>query len=811
MIKKSIYLLIAALLSVAVSSHAQQKVGRWTLYPSIDNTFTNIVETPECTYMLSSPTLFSFSDDDNESFAYNYTNKLSDRNPVKFIAYNKDKKYLFVSYSNGNIDLLYDNGKTVNMPEIKDASTTSDRSVLSVAFADNRIYIGTGFGLVVYDDDKYLVLESGIYNQPVNNVFVMGSHLLMVVGGNKVYSAPLEGRHTGLDHFTQHTGFAPTSIVALDDNSVLYTLANDKKVNRRTYDFNKNTESVASVKTFTAVPSAVKKNNGGAYCNVGSEITLFTSDGAPTTARIPDGYTVGNVFMDDLSSVWIINDDGMTRFDLSAETPSVTMQTFTPEAITTDQPMNMVWSADGQKLYVGNEMYSFLYPFVTDELYESIANVSALSDGSARNVLPNVVTPGPLVHKDFTYVQNVVLKTKRLLSGCTSITVDPDDPDMFYVGSWLAGLFVFKDGELYKFFNPKNSGYKSLTDGIAYVGIDPQGNLWLIGVADEDQIPSSFVMLPSEKRRDIANVQPEDWKTVDVPNFLPARDLFITFCKKQPVNVFTSGSWFPIIYFLWHNNTPSDLSDDKIISFDRTEVFDQTGKAVHPRYIGSITEDHDGKLWFGMHTGVVVLDNVADAKGATLTLRRPIVARNDGTGLGDYLLDTHVVYCIEVDASNRKWMGTNSGVYLVSADGTEILAHYSTENSPLPSDHVGAVKCDPNSNKVYFGTSNGLVCYDSDSSPAADDYSQVYAYPNPVRPEYTGWITVAGLMDNSLVKIADAAGNVFYQGRSEGGMVSWDGCDQNGRRVKSGVYYVFASQSNEGASKGAVAKILVIN
>ncbi len=87
----------------------------------------------------------------------------------------------------------------------------------------------------------------------------------------------------------------------------------------------------------------------------------------------------------------------------------------------------------------------------------------------------------------------------------------------------------------------------------------------------------------------------------------------------------------------------------------------------------------------------------------------------------------------------------------------------------------------------------------------------MYTYPNPVRPDYTGWITVTGLMDNSLVKIADAAGNVFFQGRSEGGMVSWDGCDSAGRRVKSGVYYVFASRSSDGSSKGAVAKILVIN
>lgn len=810
MIKKFLYIFIASLISVVAPSYAQQKLGRWTLYPSIDNTFTDIVETPGRTYMLSSPSLFSISDEDNECYAYNYTNKLSDRSPVKYMAYNRDKKYLFVAYSNGNIDLLYDDGKTVNMPEIKDASITGDRSILSVAFADNRIYIGTGFGLVVYDDDKYLVLESGIYNEAVNHILVLGAHLLAVVGGDKIYIAPISGKHTGLDKFSRYPGFAPSSIVALDDNSVLYTLADDKKVYRKTYDFNMKEMSFTE-KVFTAVPSSLKKSSSGVYCNVGSEITIFGADGTSSVSRIPDGFEVDDVFMDDLSSVWITNEDGMTRFDLLSDTPSVTMQTFSPRAVTTDQPMTLEWSADGRKLFIANEIYSFIYPFMVPDLYRNYAKVSVLADGEVNNILPNVVDPGSLVNNDFKYLQDREMKTKRLISGCTDIAVDPDDPDILYVGSWLAGLFVFRNGELYKFFNPKNSGFKSITDGVSTVDIDPQGNLWLISVVGDDYMPSSFVMLPADKRRDIVNVQPEDWKVVDVPGFIPARDVSITFCKNNPVAVFTPGNWNPELYFLWHNNTLSDLGDDKINSFNQKEVIDQTGKAVAPRFIGSITEDRDGKLWIGMHTGVVVLDNVAEAKGSTLSVRRPVVARNDGTGLGDYLLDTHVVYSIEVDASNRKWIGTNSGVYLVSADGTEILAHYSTENSPLPSDHVGAVKCDPNNNKVYFGTSNGFVCYDSDSSPAADDYSQVYAYPNPVRPEYTGWITVAGLMDNSLVKIADASGNVFYQGRSEGGMVSWDGCDPNGRRVKSGVYFVFASQSDDGASKGAVAKILVIN
>jgi hypothetical protein len=146
----------------------------------------------------------------------------------------------------------------------------------------------------------------------------------------------------------------------------------------------------------------------------------------------------------------------------------------------------------------------------------------------------------------------------------------------------------------------------------------------------------------------------------------------------------------------------------------------------------------------------------------------------------------------------------------VSADGDEILEHFTTENSYLPSDAVLSVFCDPNSNDVYFGTSVGIVSYKGTASPAKADYSDVYAYPNPVRPEYTGWITVTGLMEDSLVKIADAAGNVFYQGKSEGGMVTWDGCNSSGERVKTGVYYVFASHTADESQMGVVTKILVV-
>ena len=103
-----------------------------------------------------------------------------------------------------------------------------------------------------------------------------------------------------------------------------------------------------------------------------------------------------------------------------------------------------------------------------------------------------------------------------------------------------------------------------------------------------------------------------------------------------------------------------------------------------------------------------------------------------------------------------------------------------------------------------------MVEYYSDAAPAAESYSEIYAYPNPVRPDYTGDIIITGLMDNSLVKIADAGGRVIRSIQSTGGMGSWDGCYQSGERVKTGVYYVLASSNEDESSQGVVTKILFI-
>jgi hypothetical protein len=187
------------------------------------------------------------------------------------------------------------------------------------------------------------------------------------------------------------------------------------------------------------------------------------------------------------------------------------------------------------------------------------------------------------------------------------------------------------------------------------------------------------------------------------------------------------------------------------------------------------------------------------------------VPRNDGTDLADYLLTGIDTRCIAVDGAGRKWFATNGqGVYLVSADNMTQLQHFTTATSPLLSDFVMSVAIDPQSGEVFFGTDKGLCSYISDATePASEmDKNSVWAYPNPVNPDYTGLITVVGPTLNADVKILASNGALVYEGRSNGGTFTWNGCDREGRRVASGVYMV-ATATKDG-EKGTVCKIAII-
>ena len=111
--------------------------------------------------------------------------------------------------------------------------------------------------------------------------------------------------------------------------------------------------------------------------------------------------------------------------------------------------------------------------------------------------------------------------------------------------------------------------------------------------------------------------------------------------------------------------------------------------------------------------------------------------------------------------------------------------------------------------ELFIATSNGLFSYMTNSTEPSDDYSGVYAYPNPVTPDFDGEIAVKGLVGNSLVRISDVEGKVVYEDYSNGGTFTWNGKNLNNKRVATGIYYIFAAQ--EDGSMKMVTKIAFIH
>ena len=215
-------------------------------------------------------------------------------------------------------------------------------------------------------------------------------------------------------------------------------------------------------------------------------------------------------------------------------------------------------------------------------------------------------------------------------------------------------------------------------------------------------------------------------------------------------------------------------------------------------------------MWVGTSAGLFVIEDVTKVFDPNMPFTQIKINRNDGSGLADYLLNDVSISCITIDAANRKWIGTHTnGAYLISADGQEMLHHFTAEDSPLLSDNVQSIAVHPVTGEVVFGTDKGLCSYIGDATAPEEELSKsdVVVFPNPVTPDYNGPIAIRGLTSDSEVKILSSGGQLVWHGTSAGGTCTWNGCADNGRKVASGVYHVVANTSDGG--KAIVTRIVI--
>ena len=386
------------------------------------------------------------------------------------------------------------------------------------------------------------------------------------------------------------------------------------------------------------------------------------------------------------------------------------------------------------------------------------------------------------------------------------LAVDPKNPEHVFVGG-RAGLYEFLDGKLKKYFNKENSllhpTINTITNedlGNDYVPIqglifDRKNNLWILNCGTRET--------------SLLKLSPDGTMTDHSKPKLINGKLTLNVIRRQILD--RRG-------LIWFVNTQYEApglfcynpETDKLSVFKNFK--NQDGAPIMVIQMRCVVEDAYQNIWVGTNVGPLRL-NVDQMQNPSDAIFEQIkIPRNDGTNLADYLLAGVDISSIAIDGGGRKWFGTNgNGVYLISADNMKQVQHFLSSNSKLLSNDIESIAINDKTGEVFIGTEKGLCSYMSDATKPSDNPGgeDTYAYPNPVRPGYTGLITVVGLAYNSDVKIVTTNGVLVAKGTSNGGTFTWDGNDLNGKRVASGVYMV--QTADQEGYNGTVCKIAVVN
>lgn len=775
MIRKA--LLIVALLFSLVASAASTTT--WTIIPTVATSQAQaVVDTKDRVYYLISGSLFCYDKTTQENEALNRVNALSGVT-ITGIYYNYDKRYLVITYDDSNIDVIDADGRVINLPDIKNASITQSRGINDVTFTAGSMLVATQFGYVVFNDSKWEVRESFNFKTSIASVAQVGKWLLLSKD-RVIYYGLASVHHERLSQFGTLGGNDGGRIFPLTSTSFLLrtgwtTTCTLTEVNDSTLS-NSNTDSreyavLTPQRTPTGFLASGKGNN--LYC------TWSATGEGPVEHQADYDGEICSQSLDADGTMWWLGDKGLH----SSAAPA---SYFLPEGIPFQAPMFLNFDPAGTTLYVSSagtnhRMASEFYP----------TGVAAFDGTRWADVTPQSAS-------------DLVGTYRPVFSTAATGT--------YFLPSWRSGTYVVSGGKVTSVISEgQNSPFSliRLSADYAYchhtIATDKAGNLWAVqtGLSAD----KNLYVLPAAKQA--GSFQASDWVHItSLPEVTGSKRSQWLMCKKSNVKLFSNGNYQQSLVFIDDGGDPTGSIRSK--SYTYNSLVDQDSKSVSWNYILSLAEDQNGIVWMGTDQGVISFDPT-QAFNSNFTVNHIKVPRNDGTNLADYLLDGLEVNAIAVDRSNRKWLGTwGAGLYLVSADGSTILQSFTTDDSPLVSDNIYHIVCSPSSNAVFLTTPSGVMEYNSISSAAASDYSNVYAYPNPVRPDYSGLITITGLMDNSLVKIADAAGNVIKQFKASNGTVTWDGCDQTYTRVQSGVYFVIASQTDSNSKESVVSKILIM-
>lgn len=758
---------ILILIFVFLSAEGQTTVGSWSDHLSYKTACSVAVSENEV-FASTGSSIMIFNKEMAELKKLSPVNGLT-KTGISAIAFSVESNTLVIGYASTDIDLVSGNS-VYNIPDIARKYIPGEKKINRIRVSGKHAFLACSFGIVVLDLHKKEIFDTWKPGAHTGDLEVFD----VSVSGNSIHAATAYGIYSGsLDNQGLSYFGNWNSVQGLPDPAGKYTLvlyAGEKLYVNLSGTAGDRLYSLGDGNQLISGQDGVFNNSidlvsDGFILSTSAGLKTFSGSGM-LTANIRDyGWGESSPFqaLADQNGIWIAD----TKYGLVQRKNSGDFTAF-----------NLPGPAS-------NDAFSV----------SSYNGKTVITGGGITSSWNNQSKPYRVsVNEDYRWsvhtVDNVVDPMRSL--------IDPSDASHFFISTWGGGLLEYRGNELYRKHDDTNSPLQTIIPGQPYVRVcglamDDKGNVWIT----QTEVQGSIKIL-----------KPDGTWTYDQGLTIPALTIGDMIIGKNGLKWVVLPRGYGL-FILNDNGTPFVFDDDRSV---KMPVKDNEGRVV--ANVHSVASDMDGNVWVGTDQGPYIYYNtnynINEVFEDDFRAFRIKVPRNDGTNLADYMLGTETITSIAVDGANRKWLGTsNSGVYLLSKDGTEQLLHFTEENSPLFSNNISSLSVDNKTGEVWIATSKGIQSYRGKAVEGKERFSGVYAFPNPVREDFAGNVTIAGLMSDSEVKITDVSGNLVYETMSDGGLATWDLTNHRGQRVATGVYVAFCS--HPGDRKGAAVKILVVS
>lgn len=748
--------------------------GQWRLHVPNKNAL-DVVVANNIVYSAFKDGVLEYDIENSEKSLWTNVNGLSDIS-ITCLGLDKENEAVYIGYENGNIDRLQNN-TVENIPAIKLAQINGSKKINKIISFNKYIYIATNFAIVKFDPIKFEVRET-YYPTQTNDPILDIS-------------------------FTNDSIFALTEKKLLKSNINNNVLADytqwsiDNRVPINSSLTAKYSEIEVVNSQMFLLYTSPDYGNDSVYCvkNTGLELVIDKSEKFEINSiNILDNKLAINID----AGVKVMNSD-YSLFKFYGVAGVSCNRSFSHN--------NIIWMADKYSglvrfIYGYGEHLDFEGP-KGDKFYavECSKDKLIVSSGGMNGHNMTWNTSGTYVFQDENwysmdrYSEPMWLNT-NFWDNLASAT-NPNNTNQMAIGSFSElPLTIFENGKTAsKIYTVDNSPIeKTMWNKEAMISAlkyDESGNLW---------IGNGFCTNPLK-----VLTKDQKWQTIDLGST----------CMNKYINKividYNGNKWLAVpsvgLVGLKDNQTIETLSDDKIKIVNTTE-----GNGGLPsNQVTALAADFNNEIWIGTESGFAILynsDNIFSSTSAFNAQR--IKLRFEGEN--EYLLGKTYITDIEVDGGNRKWLGTaNTGIFLLSPDGNEIIQNFTTENSPLISNVILDMAFNHKTGELFIATDKGLVSYRADASEGDAEYSNVQVFPNPVKPDFNGLITIQGIQYDSDINVTDIAGNLVYKTTSNGGTATWNGKTVNGERVKGGVYLFWTAPNDTNGKGRKVGKVVVIN